>query len=230
MASAPTAGGVLSDHSPEMLELVSVYAVGGIDATTGECAEIRAHIAQCQLCREEFRRSTAAAAAVGIAAAQAPPPALRAKLLSSLPARATTHQRRWSVAWYVPATAAAVLLIVAGVWWKTELAQRQSWTLSCVATATNCHASGAVGIVGSNLVLRIHGLALLPSGKQYQAWMIVPGKAPAPEPAFSPAVNGDGSVSFAGAAAKGALVAVTVEPRGGSSSPTTKPFLIAKIE
>jgi Anti-sigma-K factor rskA len=220
----------MSDHSPEMLDLVSAYAIGGLDANTGECAGVRAHLAQCPLCQEEFRRSATAAAAVGMSAAHAPPAALRVKLLSSLPARVTALQSRRRLGWYVPAAAAAVLLIVAGVWWKTQLGQRQTWALSCVPTATNCHAGGMLGRAGANLVLHIHGLAPLPSGKQYQAWMIMPGKAPAPEPAFSPAASGNGSVSFAGAAVKGALVAVTVEPQGGSHSPTTKPFLIAKIE
>ena len=78
--------------------------------------------------------------------------------------------------------------------------------------------------------LQINGLAALPAGKQYQAWVIPPGGVPKPEPVFSPDANGSGSVDIPSAPIKGAVVAVTVEPAGGSQQPTSKPFLVAKIE
>ena len=96
---------------------------------------------------------------------------------------------------------------------------------------TGCHASGVLTAVGSDhLHMQITGLAPLPAGKQYQAWVIPPGGVPKPEPVFSPDANGSGSVDIPSAPIKGALVAVTVEPAGGSQQPTTKPFLVAKID
>jgi len=74
------------------------------------------------------------------------------------------------------------------------------------------------------------GLAALPAGKQYQAWVIPPGGVPQPEPVFSPDASGSGSVDIPSAPIKGALVAVTVEPAGGSQQPTSKPFLVATID
>ncbi len=76
-----------SQHTPEMLEMVAVFAVGGVDATTGECAELRAHLAQCPICQEEYRRAAAASAAVGRSVAQTPPAALKDRILAALPAQ-----------------------------------------------------------------------------------------------------------------------------------------------
>jgi anti-sigma-K factor RskA len=219
----------MSEHTPEMLELVWVYAAGGVEATTGECAAIRAHIAECPICQEEFRRGSAAAAAVGLAAAVAPPAGLRAKILASLPAATPRQVAHRGMRWYVPAALAAALLIAAGAWWRMQPG-RDTWLAQCVPAAASCHANGVLRAAGGNLELQVHGLAALPAGEQYQAWMIMPGRAPLPEPVFTATRAGDGLVAFAARPVKGAAVALTVEPAGGSLRPTTKPFLIAHIE
>ncbi len=219
-----------TQHTPELLEMVAVYALGGVDATTGECAELRAHIAQCPICQEEFRRNAATAAAIGRSAAQAPPPSLREKILASLPARVTPLAQRRQPTWFVPAAAAAAVVIAAGIWWNAHRQSGQTWAATCTPTAPSCHASGVLSVAGGALELQLHGLAALPSGKQYQAWLIMPGAAPKPEPVFSANQSGDGSVAIPEAPAKGDVVAVTIEPAGGSQKPTTAPFLVAKID
>ncbi len=219
-----------TQHTPELLELVAVYALGGVDAATGECAELRAHIAQCPICQEEFRRNAAAAAAIGRSAAQTPPAGLREKILASLPARATLLPTRQRPTWFVPAAAAAAVVIAAGIWWNVHRQAGETWAATCTPTALNCHANGALSVAGGSLELHLHGLAALPAGKQYQAWLIMPGAAPKPEPVFSADESGEGSVAIPEAPAKGAVVAVTVEPAGGSQKPTTAPFLVAKID
>ena len=220
----------MNAHPQEMLELVSVYALGGIDAATGECAVIREHIAHCDECQQEFRRSLSAATALGLSVAESPPAGLRNRILSALPSRVMKLPARRPMRWYIPAAAAAAIIIAAGVWWKTQFGQQQRWALTCMPAVVNCHARGVVTTAGVNMQLQIHGLAMLPAGKQYQAWMIMPGKAPTPEPVFSPTPIGDGLVAFTGTPVKGALVAITEEPSGGSTKPTTKPFLIAQID
>ncbi len=216
-------------HDDAMLDLVAAYAVGAIDATTGECAQVRAHMAECEICREEFKVARAASAALGLSAAQSPPSTLRDRILSSLPAKPIPIERAPRRSWFIPAVAAAAVLIAVGVFWNNHRAG-QSWAAACVPGAVGCHASGTVTVAGGVLRMQLQGLAPLPAGKQYQAWLIPPGGAPKPEPAFSSDASGAGSVDIPEAPVKDAILAITVEKSGGSQAPTTKPFLIAKLD
>jgi len=217
-----------SQHDEAMLDLVAAYAVGAVDASTGECAAIRQHIAECKICAEEFKVARAASAALGLAAAQAPPAALRNRILASLPPKVVPISRRRRSPWLISAAAAAAVLIA---WWSTHRTPQPSWAAACVPAAVGCHASGVITAAGSDRIhMQINGLAALPAGKQYQAWVIPPGGVPQPEPVFSPDASGSGSVDIPSAPIKGALVAVTVEPAGGSQQPTSKPFLVATID
>jgi anti-sigma-K factor RskA len=220
-----------SQHDEAMLDLVAAYAVGAVDASTGECAAIRQHIAECAICREEFKVARSASAAIGLSAAQTPPSQLRTRVLGSLPSKVVPISRSRRSSWYIPAAAAAVIVIAAGVWWSKNHAPQPSWAAACVPHAAGCHASGVITAAGRDRMhMQINGLAALPAGKQYQAWVIPPGGVPKSEPVFSPDASGSGSVDIPSAPIKGAVVAVTVEPAGGSQRPTSKPFLVAKIE
>ncbi|HXN09053.1 MAG TPA: anti-sigma factor [Candidatus Acidoferrales bacterium] len=217
-----------SQHDEAMLDLVAAYAVGAVDASTGECAAIRQHIAECEICREEFKVARAASAALGLSAAQAPPAELRNRILTSLPSKVVPISRRRRSPWLISAAAAAAVVIA---WWSASRTPHPSWAVTCVPAITGCHASGVVTAAGNDRMhMQINGLAALPAGKQYQAWVIPPGGAPKPEPVFSADPNGSGSIDIPSAPIKGALVAITVEPAGGSQQPTSKPFLVAKID
>ena len=135
-----------------------------------------------------------------------------------------------AVSWYVPAAAAATVIVAAGMWWNAQHHALQSWAATCVPSATNCHAYGTVSVHGGILHVQLQGLAALPAGKQYQAWMIPPGGAPKPEPVFSPDTSGAGAVDMQESPVKGGIVAITVEKSGGATAPTTKPFLVAKLD
>jgi hypothetical protein len=103
-------------------------------------------------------------------------------------------------------------------------------------------------------VLRVEafGLAALPSGKVYQAWIIQPSGKQVPKPPsreflrfvldgfrsvdgglvtpvafFVPDVNGDATISVPSGQPKGSLLAFTIEPTGGSQAPTAKPSVAA---
>jgi anti-sigma-K factor RskA len=220
-----------AQHDEAMLDLVAAYAVGAIDPATGESSDVRKHISECAICREEFKVARAATAALGLSAAEVPPADLRERILASLPSKVVPLSRRSPSPWFVPAVAAAVVLIVAGVWWSGHRAPAPTWAVACLPAASDCHASGTVTVAGANhLHMQLSGLVALPAGKQYQAWIIRPGSAPKPEPVFSPDEGGAGSVDIPESPTKGALVAVTVEPAGGSQQPTSKPFLVAKID
>jgi anti-sigma-K factor RskA len=73
--------------------------------------------------------------------------------------------------------------------------------------------------------LQVTGLSAAPSGKTYEAWVIPANHSPRPAGLFP---GGEStSVRLHGTVPKNAVVAVTVEPAGGSRQPTTKPFFVS---
>jgi hypothetical protein len=74
-------------------------------------------------------------------------------------------------------------------------------------------------------VLVLNGLGSAPAGKTYQAWVIRPNvKAPASAGIFA---GGTGVVKLTKPVPPGGVVAITIEPAGGSPQPTQQPKLVA---
>jgi len=212
-------------HDDTMLELAALRAIGALDAD--EAATIDRHTAECAECRAEFARASAASTAIALSSAMPPPAALRERVLAG--ARNIRRLRPWhaQAGWRAAAVAAAVLIGV-GSWVATHRQVGQTWAAHCTASASSdC---GELVAVGGVLRLDARGLSAPPAGKVYQAWVIPPKQQPVPEPTFSVSASGEGSVDIAAAPHKGDIIAVTVEPAGGSKAPTTKPVLVATIE
>jgi len=77
----------------------------------------------------------------------------------------------------------------------------------------------------------LNGLAMPPRGMGYQAWLIMPGGKPVPEPMVHMNAGGSGGVDIeAESMPPGTVVALTVEPSAGSQAPTSKPFMAATID
>jgi len=75
--------------------------------------------------------------------------------------------------------------------------------------------------------LILDGLGLAPSGKTYQAWVILPGaEAPAPAGLFE---GSELIVPLAVAVQPGAVVAITIEQAGGVPAPTSQPTIVASV-
>lgn len=217
---------MIRGHDESMLELAALRAIDALDAD--EAAIIDGHLAECEECQAEYARSRAAGTALAFSTATPPPSGLRHRVLSR--AARITRVRRWyqQTPWRA-AVAAAVVVIAAGTWFATHKQQpEQRWVAHCTAAA----AADCGDLVASGDVLRLdaRGLATPPAGKVYQAWVIPPKQNPIPEPTFSVDSSGAGSVAIAAAPAKGDIVAVTLEPAGGSKQPTSKPLIVATIE
>jgi hypothetical protein len=92
------------------------------------------------------------------------------------------------------------------------------------ATAPNVSGFAAFRADGTG-VLVLEGLAPAPSGRTYQAWYLAGGQ---PRSAGLVRVDADGLVVATGLQPGGPVdaVALTVEPAGGSSQPTTTPFVV----
>ncbi len=227
----------------EMLELAALYALGALPPD--EARDVAAHIARCDQCRAEYDSAMLAAFGLAASATQRPSPALRAKILAKI-ARAGAKQPAptflWPAVWerwtWVAAGVAAVVIVSLTTWYGQNLQQQTqvsmmeshpTWAVGCAAAKPCPYSGQVVGLTRRVMRLEAHGLRPLPAGKVYQAWYIPKGAKPVPAPTFVATPLGDAAVAIPAGALKGMLVAVTVEPKGGSKQPTTKPFLVAAI-
>jgi anti-sigma-K factor RskA len=215
-------------HTEEMLELAALYALDAVDAT--ECPTVRAHILSCDICRKEYADALVAANGLAASVASAPPPDLRTIILAAATARPRAkdvvsifRRKRFYAALVAVAAAIGALFVF-------HTPSGSTWPLACLPAPTACGVSGRVIAAGGVLRVEASGLAALPSGKVYQAWVIQPGGEPVPEPTFVPDAEGRASVAVPSGQPKGTLIAVTVEPAGGSQAPTTKPFVAATLD
>lgn len=193
-------------------DLTAAYALDALDPD--EAAAYERHLGQCEECREQLAElnETAAALAFG-AAAPAPPARLRASILDAAAAERSNVvpllRRRW-VARGLAVAAAAVACIAVGL----GVSLSQSSHKQTIRTA--------VVLVNGLGTLNVSGLSTAASGKTYEAWVIPTNRPPRPAGLFH---GGRNTTVNLGRVPNHAVVAVTVEPAGGSNAPTTKPII-----
>ena len=177
-----------------------------------------------------------------------PPPELRRNLLSmiegtagAIPAEGTPRRARlqglFGPGGLAAAAVAAVLVVGLFVWnvslrgenedLRGEIQTRQTHELRGSGTAQNVR--GEVVEVGNGrAVLVAENLPPAPEGKIYEAWLMRGGVS---EPAglFEPRAGGDAATPIEGSLENADTVAVTVEPSGGSVTPTSEPLLTANL-
>jgi anti-sigma-K factor RskA len=192
-------------------DLTAAYALDALDPDEAEAYE--RHLSQCAECREQLAELSETASALAFSAvAPAPPARLRASILEAAAAERTNVvplvRRRWvSRGLAVAAAAAACIAVGLGVSLSQSSHPPQSWTV-------------AVGQNGK-ATISVSGLASAPHGKTYEAWVIPAGHAARPAGLFSGSTN---AVHLSGTVPQHAVVAVTLEPAGGSKKPTTTPI------
>ncbi|MGO4534501.1 anti-sigma factor [Leifsonia sp. 2MCAF36] len=180
-------------------------------------------------------------------AASAPAPAA-APAAPAPPATTTggaerTAQRRWfqRPALLLGAAAAAIVLFVGGAFVGSALSGTNSYTsqqasalaqinaASDVQHATASIAGGGTatlvwsGALGRSALVA-NDLPQLPADKTYELWYMRDGQA-IPAGTMEPAGSGSTWRVLTGDMAAGDTVGVTVEPRGGSTKPTTPPIV-----
>ena len=199
-------------------ELSAAYALDALSAE--ERQEFEQHLAHCEECRETVAafHDTAASLAHGVEAQQ-PPPELRARLLEQARGErgnVVQFRPRWTVrATSAVAAVAAVAAIAFGIWAATlhnQLGDRpEAFRLE--------GANGQLVVTPErDAALIVDDLAPAPTGKIYEAW-VIEGETPEPAGTFA---GGGTQTAFAltRTVPEGATVAVTLEPEGGSESPT----------
>ncbi len=237
----------------EVHTLIGAYALDALDDL--ERAGFERHVAACGPCRDEVAGLRRTAVRLADAAAVPPPPRVREQVLAQV---AVTPQVREAVAppgaeprvrtpgrrvWLAAAAVLAAVSVGTGVtaWNEHEAAQRaqaDAQRITGVLTdpsARQVQAPVAGGgratlvVAGDRAVLAGGGLPALPADRTYQLWVIrdkqitSAGLGPQGQDAagtWSRPVDG---------VSPGDLVAVSVEPAGGSKQPTTTPIVAIKV-
>lgn len=203
------------------------------------------HLGDCDACRQEVAELRETATRLGVAAAANPPPRLKRSVLAQIrdtrqlpPEAPVVPLRRPSSpwAWRLSAAAAAVLLVVAGVLGvllvraeqSTEDVRAQSEAVAAILRADDARvvhqgdaATGRMTAVMSlsadRMLLLTDDLPAAGSGKDYQAWTITGEHAES----AGLIVPEDGHATLEIAGIDGAnQVGITIEPTGGSTTPT----------
>lgn len=199
-------------------ELSAAYALDALSAD--ERQEFEEHLAHCAECQETVAafHDTAASLAHGVEAPK-PPPELRARILDEARGereKVVPLRPRWALrATGAVAAVAAILAIAFGIWAASlhnQLGDRpEAFRLEGANGQLVVNPDGGAALI-------VNDLAAAPTGKTYEAW-VIEGETPKPAGTFT---GGGAQTAFAltRAVPDGATVAVTIEPAGGSESPT----------
>lgn len=199
----------------DLHDLSAAYALDALDPAETEAYE--AHLSQCEECRTQLAELNDAVGALAFGAvAPAPPPRLRVAILEAAAAeRSNVVPLRPRRSWMprALAVAAAVAACVA-----------VGFVVSALKTNEKSVVTAAVVVAPDRTAtLQVSGLAAPPRGKTYEAWIIPATGAPRPAGLFS-----GSNVALRGKLPPHATVAVTLEPAGGVSAPTTTPIVVAR--
>lgn len=216
------------------------------------------HMAGCGACSQEVAELRETTARLGLATALNPPPQLWNKVRTAttqvrqLPPmsadRVVVRPKRWATRVSVFAAAASLLVAAGiGVAWVTTNSQLQDKVAASQAeldklqsvlsapdakvgrtnVGPNGNATVAISLDRNEMVVLVRGLPPLPANKVYQAWFVSPGNA---IPAGTLPVSNGTMTSNDVQMAKGAeTLALTLEPTGGSQTPTLPILAQAKF-
>lgn len=239
-----------NDH--EIHALSGAYAVDALDPA--EKAQFEEHLAACATCRAEVASLREATALLPETMATEPPAALRERVLAQIatvrplppetPATAPSEvvalrpRRR---PWTLLAAAAAVVAVVGGgsvVWEQVSGPGQHETQLSAVdrvlqaadAKRVNVTLPGGVrasvvrSVAEGKAVLVTRNMPPAPSGRIYELWLQTPGGAMVPAGTMTD--GGNRTVLLHGDATSATGAGITVEPKGGSESPTSEPIAL----
>jgi anti-sigma-K factor RskA len=225
------------EHVDELIYGQALHAL-----SSDEEEHVALHVAECERCRRQLREAEGLAASLAYAApAVEPPPDLRARVLAAVepvveaepvPVAAPSPPVRRRAAWWprfaavaVPALAAVVIGMLV---WNVSLRGDLSSLHDQLSQGTTGNLSGV-----GNVVVNTDGQATLfasirqaPAGKTYEAW-VIRGKVALPAGIFQG--GGTLKLTLTEPANPGDVIAVTVEPAGGTKAPTTTPIADHKI-
>jgi len=228
--------------------LLGPYVVGALE--DDERVAFERHLAACEWCTQEARGLEEAAAALADAEAVTPPLSLRASVMAEVartaqvppglhaPASVSRRRRRWPVV----VTAAASLIAIAGIGVAYGFHNTGSdgsaleRNIVMLSSAPDAHslelALGSSHLVMSNHMDEVavmgHDAPMPADGMEYQLWFVMADGTSVAGPTFMPDKGGDIMALSSADCSRIASFSVTVEPHGGSPSPTG--HVIASID
>ncbi len=232
--------------------LTGAYALDALSET--ERAVFEHHMAECGPCAAEVAELQDTAARLGVAAAVTPPPSMKREVLAAarrvrqlppepLPVTPPAVEPprvirpRWQV--WTAGAAAAACLVVAAVFGaqafsaqrETRQAQEQLDLMLSVLSAPDAEiATGALGDSRATAVVSqsqgkvafmVRGMPPLPEDRSYQVWSI----GPTGMHSVGVFATGADPAPVLGALADGTRIGITIEPKGGSTTPSTDPVM-----
>jgi anti-sigma-K factor RskA len=214
------------------------------------------HMSSCAACTQEVAELRETTARLGMATATTPPPELWNRVRTAttqvrqLPPVSddgvVIRPRRWTTRVAVFAAAASVLAAVGiGIGWyatnsqlKDDLATSQTEidklhsvlsapdVKSSSATVGNANVTAVISRSRDEMVVLVKGLPALPADHVYQAWFVTP-ENKVTSAGLLAGTSGSMTADDLTAARGANALALTVEPSGGSPTPTTLPPVAA---
>ena len=233
-------------------EMIPARALSALDAA--EERALNEHLENCAECRKDLEDWQATAAALSLASDPAEPsPAVRERILSEVkkdrawivvPFTPNPRRNIWSSFGSLGAIAAVVLFAalsigLAVLWRQNQRLKTANEFVELVNTpgarVRELRANDPGGSAIAKLAYDRAGRAILmasklpsvPQGKAYQLWFIVGDKPPVPGRTFVPDKAGNAILKdeMPRDAVEANVFAITVEPAGGSSAPTSPIYL-----
>jgi anti-sigma-K factor RskA len=210
---------------PEGEELVALL-LG--DVTDDERRELERHLDECSACEAVFEELATTTGELAMAAPPAPPPpGLRAAVLDGIreaesPSVPATPRRRsrWLRWPRIAVPALAAVAVAAAIVFAVQASEGPT-----TRTVALSGGAGSVHVQGSSAWMDPSGMTPAPAGRTYEVWVIRDG-TPRPAGTFP---DGTARVSLSQDVAPGDVIAVTVEPAGGSAKPTSSPVASAQL-
>ena len=233
-------------------EMIPARALSALDAAEEQA--LNEHLENCAECRKDLEDWQATAATLSLTTDPAEPsPQVRERILSEVrkdvsskvvPIRTASKRNIWSSFGSLGAIAAVVLFAalsigLAVLWRQNQKLERSKEFVELVNTpgarVSELRGTDPGQIATAKLAYDRAGRAILmasklpsvPQGKAYQLWFIVGTKSPMPGKTFVPDSSGNAVLKdeMPREAVDANVFAITVEPAGGSSAPTTPIFL-----
>ena len=229
----------------EVEELAGAYALEALPAET--LREVQEHLASCSRHPEIAGLRAVASSLAAAAPEMEPPPGLKTRLMDTVrdeaAARAARPAREAPVGWLRRITAprlspyalaaALALAVVALLAWNVYLQTSDDGGQGGASVYTLANGGTAQGRIlyvpeEEVAVVTVEGLEPLPAEQTYQVWAISGGTSTGIG-LFNTSESGEASAAVEVDLTDAEVVAITIEPAGGSPQPTSDPVLTAEI-
>jgi anti-sigma-K factor RskA len=228
-------------NSDDLHLLAGPYVVNAVDDI--DRRRFEQHLATCETCQDDVASLRQAVEGLGFAAAEPAPPSMKSNVMAEIdgvrqqsPVQLRTVRRSR----YSRLGAAAAVVVALGTGGFVVGQRSRTDTVDTAAAIVRAPDMRMVELAGEGMsarftysrsvgsgVLVTNGLESAGTDRTYQLW-IVEGGTPRSVGTFSPTSDG-ATVPLASPPTAGAVVAVTNEPAGGSSQPTSTPILAGDV-